>query len=372
MFKEALIIQSVNIQENIQLKSLNTMATSAVAKWFTVVQNENELLIALDFCREKKCDYLVLGEGSNSVFVSDLDVLVIANRIGGAGQLRDLFQSTAIRIVRESKDTVDLCVGAGVNWHQFVSESVKKGYFGIEKMALIPGMVGAAPIQNIGAYGSEVKDVLLSVRVYDTAKRCFVELSNGECNFSYRDSVFKQQLGRFIVTHVTLRLSKKFERIALSKTYPALQEVLSHCLKITPQEIFDAVCHVRQSKLPDPKEVPNSGSFFKNPIISQEQNAELLARYPNMVNYPVERGVKLAAGWLIEQAGLKGFISESGVGCFDKQALVVVNPKKVNGKLVLDFAKKIQAEINAKFGVSLEIEPRLYQSLNNKIVCYQG
>ncbi len=346
------------------------MATSAVATWFTVIQDDSELLAALDFCREEKCDYLVLGEGSNSVFISDLDVLVIANRIGGAGQIQNLFQSTAIRVVHESSDEIDLCIGAGVNWHQFVSESVKKGYFGVEKLALIPGMVGAAPIQNIGAYGSEVKDVLLSVRAFDTLKECFVELSNDECHFSYRDSIFKQQTDRFIVTHVTLRLNKRFEEIALQEMYPALQKPLSGCQKITPRDVFNAVCHVRQSKLPAPKDLPNSGSFFKNPIVSQQLTADLLKRFPDMVNYPAGKNVKLAAGWLIQHLGLKGISADSGVGCYNKQALVVVNPSCANGQAVLKFAQYIQKKVFDSFGVKLEIEPRLYSSKQQRLQCH--
>ncbi len=362
----------MQIQQNIQLQKLNTMATPAYAKWFAVVQQDQDILAALDFCEQQQCDYLVLGEGSNSLFISDLDVLVIANRIGGAGQIADLFadvNNQAINRINDTQDYSDFQIGAGVNWHQLVEQSLQYGYYGLEHMALIPGLVGAAPIQNIGAYGCEVKDLLVSVRAFDTKQKKFIELDHSECQFAYRDSLFKHNPERYIITYVTLRLQKHSQEFSLDSMYPALQDVLSKHQTINQFDIFQAVCEVRQSKLPSPKDIPNSGSFFKNPIVSTQQKVDLQKQFPELVSYSVPEGAKLAAGWLIEQAGLKGFFAENGVGCYEKQALVVVNPDKAEGQAVLDFSKYVQTTIYEKFGVMLEIEPRLYQSQGNTLSC---
>ncbi len=348
------------------------MATPAYAKWFAVVQKDQDILDALDFCQQQQCDYLVIGEGSNSLFISDIDSLVVANRIGGAGQIIDLFEnldSPAVKRIQDTPVYSDFQIGAGVNWHQLVKQSLQHGYFGLEHLALIPGLVGAAPIQNIGAYGSEVKDVLVSVRAFDTKQKTFVVLEHSECQFAYRDSLFKQQPERYIITHVTLRLQKQPQQFSLDSMYPALRDALGHLQVINQQDIFKAVCEVRQSKLPSPTDIPNSGSFFKNPVVPNQQKTDLEKQFPELVSYAVPEGAKLAAGWLIEHAGLKGFFAESGVGCYEKQALVVVNPSKAEGRSVLDFSRYVQSVVNEKFGVQLEIEPRLYQSKNDKLAC---
>lgn len=359
----------MQIQHNIQLQNLNTMATPSVAKWFVVIQQEKDIPQALAFCQQQACDFLVLGEGSNSVFTSDLDVLVIANRIGGAAPIPNLFRSNAIEIVNQTSVYCDLKVGAGVPWHNFVEQSLQQGLYGLERLALIPGLVGAAPIQNIGAYGSEVKDVILSVHAFDIENNKFVEMTTEDCQFAYRDSVFKRQANRYIISHVTLRLQKQSTVFNLNEIYPALQNALSACDEIRAQEIFNTVCEVRQSKLPNPKEIPNTGSFFKNPVVTDEAEQQLKAKYPNLVSYCVEGGKKLAAGWLIEQAGLKGFAAEQGVGCYEKQALVITNPNKASGKQVLAFAQHVQATVQSKFGVDLEIEPRLYSTNRSSLDC---
>ena len=365
----------MEIQHNIQLKSLNTMATPAMARWFTVAQTEDDILQALEFCKQNNCDYLVLGEGSNCVFIDDLDILVIANRIGGAGHIPNLFKSDAVEIVEETDKFIDLVIGAGVNWHQLVKESLDNNFFGLEQLALIPGLVGAAPIQNIGAYGAELKDVLLSVRAINTLSGEIDELSNQQCEFGYRDSFFKRQTGKYIISSVSLRLAKQSTHYQLDDAYPALRtslQSLSTNKVITAHDIFHAVCEVRRSKLPDPKRIPNTGSFFKNPIVSEEKNHQLLSSFPTIIHYPhtdCPKTVKLAAGWLIETIGLKGFSGRGGVGCYEKQALVIINPKKSKGSDVLYFAEYIQNAVADKFDLKLEIEPRLYRSKQGRLLC---
>ena len=360
---QTFIIITVNIQENIQLQNLNTMATPSIAKWFMVAQTEDDIVAAMEFCQQQSCDYLVLGEGSNSLFLNDLDIFVIANRIGGAGQISDVFSSKAISTLAENDSTIDLRIGAGVNWHQLVKQSLEHEYYGLEQLALIPGLVGAAPIQNIGAYGSELQDVLINVRAFDVEKKQFIELTKQDCQFAYRDSLFKQKPKRYIITAVDLRLTKKIPTYSFDSVYAGLKPELAECQKcqtITPHDVFDAVCKTRTAKLPDPKIIPNAGSFFKNPVVSKEKEQALKIEFPNLVSYSVENGIKLAAGWLIEQTGFKGKSQENGVGCYEKQALVLINPEKTIGQSVYDFSEKVKQSVNTKFGVELEVEPRIY------------
>jgi len=352
------------IQENIQLQNLNTMATSSIASWFTVVQNTQDVREALEFCQKQGCEFLVIGEGSNTLFTKDIDKLIIANRIGGAGQIEDLFSSDAIQVISETDETIDLEVGAGVNWHQLVEQSVEQGLSGLEQLALIPGLVGAAPIQNIGAYGSEVKHVLLSVQAMNVETCVLEELSNEECQFEYRDSLFKQNPNDYIITSLHIRLNKQPKEYSLDELYPALQNELQDNKNIDSSAVFEAVCKVRESKLPNPQEIPNTGSFFKNPVVSEDKHVALKQAFKNVISYPSSTlngsEYKLAAGWLIEQAGFRGEYAESGIGCYEKQALVVVNPQKKLGKEVLEHASLVQEKVSALFGVDLEIEPRVY------------
>jgi len=345
------------------------MATPAVAKWFVVLQEESEIPSVIEFCEQQSCDFLVLGEGSNSVFLSDIDLLVIANRIGGAGTMPDLFECDAMRLLEETDDYCDFAIGAGVNWHQLVEQSLNSGYFGLERLALIPGLVGAAPIQNIGAYGSELSEFLQTVRAYDVKKKSFVNLVKSDCQFSYRDSIFKQQAGRYIITEVTLRLQKKQPTYQVELLYPALAKRFSdsNVEEVSAQEVFASVCDVRRSKLPSPKRIPNSGSFFKNPVVSNQQFESIKKDYPEIVSFPVAEGVKLAAGWLIDQLGFKGHLNESGIGCYEKQALVITNQNKQPGKEVFNFTIFLQMQVQRHFGVTMEIEPRLYASSGSRL-----
>jgi len=237
---------------------------------------------------------------------------------------------------------------------------VENGYSGLEQLALIPGLAGAAPIQNIGAYGSEVKDVLLSVQAINVDTVALEELSKEDCLFEYRDSIFKQNPKDYIITSLHIRLGKQLKKYTVDTLYPALQNVLEGSKKVDSKALFEAVCEVRRSKLPCPKQTPNAGSFFKNPVVSIRKHTALIEEFENLVCYPNGGEYKLAAGWLIDRAGLRGEYSENGIGCYERQALVLVNPQKKAGSEVLEHAALVQEKVKDMFGVDLEIEPRVY------------
>jgi UDP-N-acetylmuramate dehydrogenase len=285
----------------------------------------------------------VLGEGSNTVLKSDFAGLVILNRMMG------------IEIDYESSEVVEITVGAGENWHQLVDYTVQKKWGGLENLALIPGLVGAAPIQNIGAYGVELKDSLLEVLCVDRASgECF-SLSNEECHFAYRDSIFKQLLcDKVVITAVRFRL---FKDTARTLSYPALEAEVG--VDTSLRNVFETVCAIRRQKLPDPNTIPNAGSFFKNPVVSASQHTQLKQRYPDLVSFEFGTGYKLAAAWLIDRAGWKKK-SLDDVHVHQHQALVICNPMHRSGQAVLALAFSIQQDIRQHFGVELEIEPRIY------------
>ncbi|MFV1884214.1 MAG: UDP-N-acetylmuramate dehydrogenase [Balneola sp.] len=331
----------VSIKEYFSLSPYNTMGIKAMTRFFIEVRSVEELKEALAFVEEKSSSMLVLGGGSNVLFVTDFDGLVILNRIKG------------IEVISEDESHITLKCGAGENWHQLVLDSVKKGYGGIENLSLIPGTVGAAPIQNIGAYGVELKDVFERLEAFDIEEQELKTFTKEECAFGYRDSIFKKELkGKVIITSVTLRLSKKPE---LNFSYSSLKEKLEEKGITNPsiKDISDAVIEVRQSKLPDPDEIGNTGSFFKNPVISVFQFDELKAKYPSLPSYPVSEGqVKVPAGWLIEQAGWKGKrIGDAGV--HDKQALVLVNHGNATGEEIWSLANQIIESVDQTFDIRL-------------------
>jgi len=302
---------SLEIKENASLQPFNSMAIPVNATALTTVSSLQELKQALDIARQKQLPILVLGEGSNTVFENDYDGLVILNRLKG------------IDLIQQDDRSVIVNVAAGENWHEFVAYSIDQGWYGLENLALIPGLVGAAPIQNIGAYGVEAKDVIVNVDYLEINTREQKKLSHEECCFAYRESIFKGEL------------------------YPALAAYFDGATPL-PQQVFDAVCVIRKSKLPLPNQIPNAGSFFKNPIV------------PDVVSYKFGAEYKLAAGWMIEKAGWKKKCLNN-VCVHEHQALVIINPEKQSGVVVLGFATKIQQDIVTKFGVSLEIEPRVYR-----------
>ncbi|WP_269914771.1 UDP-N-acetylmuramate dehydrogenase [Acinetobacter sp. HY1485] len=331
------------IQNNIQLQTLNTLKLPCIAQYYAEITNSTELLQALDFCHQHNLKPVILSGGSNVLLPSKLNTLVIKMAIQG------------IDVIDESSDEVVICVGAGQNWHEFVLYSTEKKWYGLQNLALIPGLVGASPVQNIGAYGVEVGEFIDAVEVYDRQKKQFSVLKAFQCHFAYRHSIFKEDPARYIITSVTFKLKKQPDlRLAYGDLTQAVGE------QKTPENLQTQVIAIRQSKLPNPKEYPNAGSFFKNPIITQSEYDLLNHNYPTMPKYPQADGrVKVAAGWLIDQVGWKGKRLEK-VGMFAKQALVLVNYEDANLKDVQKTYQTVQFDVQQKFSIHLEPEPVLF------------
>jgi UDP-N-acetylmuramate dehydrogenase len=329
----------------VSLSELNTFGISALAAALVALHEEDDLLNALGALPKP---FLVLGGGSNVVFTKDWPGTILLNRIGG------------IEVVRTFKHCVWVRAGGGVPWHDLVTWAVASGYGGLENLSLIPGTVGAAPIQNIGAYGVELKDVFVRLEAVDlqSGQRRFFR--HADCRFGYRDSIFKGVLkGKYAITRVTLRLHKSPHRLKLG--YGDLQRQLSGSGVQKPSiaDVAEAVIAIRRSKLPDPALLGNCGSFFKNPEISQEDWARLQASWPDAPHFPLAQGrIKVPAGWLIEQCGWKGH-REGSVGVYERQALVLVNLGGATGAAVAALAAAIQASVQEKFGISLEAEVNL-------------
>lgn len=330
------------------LQKFNTLAVPALAQYFVSVKTDDELREALAFARTEKLPLLLLGGGSNIVLRADFPGLVVQ------------IKSQGKEVVNENDEFVWLKVAAGENWHQLVEFSLANALYGLENLALIPGSVGAAPIQNIGAYGVEIKELVAELSVLNIRSGLSVTLTNESCQFGYRDSIFKQSLkDQCVITSVTLRLRKQPQ---LNLAYPALRSALAHIAEadITPQQVCAAVIAIRQTKLPDPALIPNVGSFFKNPVIDLQHFDTLKTENPAIVAYPAAvNQVKLAAGWLIDQAGWRGR-EVGGAAVHDRQALVLTNPRKSSGQSVLDLADLIKQSVLDQFGVILELEPRIY------------
>lgn len=332
----------MQLKEAYNLKSLNTFGIPAKAKFFAEINQVTDLA---DLDRTE--DLLILGGGSNVLFEKDFDGLVLKINILGK------------EIVKEDDDYVWLKYGAGEVWHEVVLHAVENGWGGIENMSLIPGTIGAAPIQNIGAYGVELKDVFHEVEgVYRDDLKPFI-FGIAECNFGYRDSIFKNELkSQVIITHVTMRLDK---RPRINSSYGAIKAILETREISTPtiKDISDAVIHIRQSKLPDPKELGNAGSFFKNPTIGNAHFRELKMSFPECPGYPQPGDqTKVPAGWLIEQCGWKGK-RVGDCGAHAKQALVIVNYGAATGKEILNLSQQIQDSVYVKFGIKIEREVTL-------------
>ncbi len=329
------------------LQNYNTLASPVCADFFVVVKDEADLHAALKFAKERDLPLLVLGGGSNIVLHDDFPGLVIHVQIFGK------------ELVREDDEFYYVKAAAGENWSDFVDYCLDENYFGLENLSLIPGSVGAAPIQNIGAYGVELKDVFSELTALDVKSGLTITFTHEACQFGYRDSVFKNALlDQFIITSVTFKLTKQPN---LKIYYPALQSALAdhQPLDVTPELVGQIVSDIRRSKLPDPKLTPNVGSFFKNPLISTGKLAELQLRYPQIVYYPVDDNfVKVAAGWLIDKVGWRGYQQDAAVHA--QQALVLTNPNRLKGAAVLVLAASIKASIMKEFGIDLEQEPRNY------------
>lgn len=331
------------------LKPFNTFNLDASAEQIVVAETAAELTAAWQTSLRQRKPVLLVGEGSNILFLENFQGTVIVNRLKG------------IR-VDESESAWHLHVGAGENWHKLVQYALKNGFSGLENLAMIPGCVGSAPIQNIGAYGVELKNVCEYVDVLDLASGETQRLSAEQCQFGYRDSIFKHQYqSGYAIVAVGLLLKKQWLPVMtygeLSKLDPATA---------SPQQIFDAVCQMRSSKLPDPKVTGNAGSFFKNPIVNAELAQSLREKYPDAPLYPQPDGrVKLAAGWLIDRCDLKGF-SLGGAAVHRQQALVLINQNQATGSDIVALAHEVRQRVGSKFNVWLEPEVRFIGARGEK------
>lgn len=334
----------MKIHANYPLKALNTFGIQAFADHFASFSSEADLKTLLSDERFI-APSLILGGGSN-ILLTQNPGSVLKNEIKGIVKMM------------EDKDHVYVKAGAGENWHQFVRYCLEHHWAGVENLSLIPGNVGASPMQNIGAYGVEVKDVFYSLDAYHIKDKVRVTFNAEDCHFGYRESIFKnKRKGEFIILDVTYKLSK---RPHFNTSYGAIEEELEvmGVQELTIKAISDAVIRIRSSKLPDPKKTGNAGSFFKNPIVSVAQKKQLERSFPALRYFPFGKAYKLAAGWLIEQCGWKGY-REGDAGVHPKQALVLVNYKNANGDQIKALSEKIQQSVYKKFGVTLEREVNL-------------
>lgn len=333
----------VTLSQQVQLKPYNTFAVEAKAANFLKLDSQQALAEHLPFI-QKNPQRMVLGGGSNLLFVSDYPGLVIYPQLFG------------VDIVEQDETSVTLSVGASQNWHEFVCHCLQQGWYGLENLALIPGSVGAAPVQNIGAYGVEIKEFIRRVEYFDLNQGSQHWLDAKDCQFAYRDSFFKRaQAGSYLITRVEIKLNKQPQ---LCLSYQPLAEYFKDKPEPSPTQVMQRVCEIRSEKLPDPKTLANAGSFFKNPLVSESDYRRLKSIHPDIVAYPADEQFKLAAGWLIEKAGFKG-LREGNVGVHKMQALVLVNYAESDGEKVWLLAQKIQQEIRRMFAVELEPEVRV-------------
>jgi UDP-N-acetylmuramate dehydrogenase len=329
---------------NLGLKHRNTFGFEAIAEQAFEITAAEQIPALMQEIDDKKWVWRVLGGGSNVILPSSLPGATLLMNIAGQ------------EVATTDEHATLLAVGGGVNWHELVAWTLENNLPGLENLALIPGTVGAAPIQNIGAYGVEISDYIESIEAFDVKEHVFVTLTKEACCFAYRDSYFKQNPHRFIVTEVVFRIPKKWQpRIH----YADLAKQFPDSSTPSPEDIFLAVCKIRTHKLPDPKVIGNAGSFFQNPIIPIEQYETLLKSHADLVSYADVPGKrKLAAGWLIDQCGFKGQ-RMGAVGVYENQALVLVNHGTGTAQDILGLAKCIQDKVHDKFGVSLQIEPNI-------------
>jgi UDP-N-acetylmuramate dehydrogenase len=335
------------IIENVSLKPFNTFGLEATAKRFCTVKNEEQLSTLFDQGHIQNQNLQVLGGGSNILLLNDVDALVLKMEIGGLTK------------VNETATEVFLAVGAGVVWHELVVYCIENNWAGLENLSLIPGTAGAAPMQNIGAYGVEVKEVFYCLRAFNRLSGTFEVFDNEQCRFAYRESFFKNEgKGKYIITEVTFRLSKQ---PSFKTTYGVINDTLQEMgvKNMSIKAVSEAVIKIRKSKLPDPAEIGNAGSFFKNPEIQRSLLNDLQQHYPQIPFYEISESiVKVPAGWLIEKAGWKGY-RRGQIGVHEKQALVLVNYGGGKGLDILTLAKEIQASVYEKFGIEIKPEVNL-------------
>jgi UDP-N-acetylmuramate dehydrogenase len=341
------------IQKNYNLQKHNTFGIEAQCAAFISVKNTTELNTVLT---ENDLPLYVLGGGSNVLFTkSHYDFLFIKNDIKGIKKVENT-EGVSNDSITQSLNHQIIEIGGGESWHDLVLWCLKNNLGGIENLSLIPGTVGAAPIQNIGAYGVELKDIFVKLEATNLQTLENQTFTHEDCRFGYRNSIFKQELkGKYLITKVYLKLTQKEHKIQTN--YGDIQRLLAEWRITEPtiQDVSKAVINIRQSKLPDPSVIGNAGSFFKNPEITQIQFDSLKKDYPNIVGYPTDNGVKVAAGWLIEQCGWKGK-RYGNVGVHERQALVLVNYGKGNGLEIKQLAQRIQASVLEKFGIELMTE----------------
>ncbi len=332
-----------SLSHNVQLKNYNTFGIDAVARYFLAIESPDDLIdffsVNQDFLNEER---LILGGGSNLLFTGDFNGLIIHPVISG------------INVLAETNETVEIEVGAGEVWDEFVATCVDKGWGGTENLSLIPGKVGAVPVQNIGAYGVEAKSIIVKVNGIDLVNLERKSLIADECKFGYRNSLFKNELkGRFIVTSVVFRLSKKPSFVL---TYSVLKAEMAKYKEVNLKSVRSAVIAIRESKLPDPAMIGNAGSFFKNPVVPEKLAGQITERYPKVPVFAEGEGrIKIPAGWLIEKAGWKGK-TYGNAGIWDNQALVLINRGEATGKEIFELSEKIRKDVSDKFGILLEPE----------------
>ena len=335
----------MNIFKNFDLTPFNTFGLTAKSRYFYPLTDKSDLTELSHLPEFTQNPVLFLGGGSNVIFTQDYPGLIIH------------LNNKGIRTVAETEENILIEAQAGENWHDFVQFTLSQDYSGLENLSLIPGTVGAAPVQNIGAYGVEAGGCIDSVECFDTQTKQMTRFENKECAFAYRDSIFKSQYpGRYIIVSVCFRLNKHFQPCL---QYDPLQQLAQQFSKntLTPLDIAQEVCRVRQGKLPDPKILGNAGSFFKNPVVDTKTAQKLLQQFPDAVYHTVnEQEIKFAAGWLIDQAGLKGH-QLGGAAVHDKQALVLVNKEKACAQDIQNLVQHIQHTVHKKYNITLEIEP---------------
>lgn len=338
------------ILDNVPLSGFSTMRLGGVAQHLTEISDRFEVEKALSWASERNLPIIMIGEGSNIVWRDEgFPGLVLVNKI-------ERFES-----FNEDNESIYVTGGGGNNWDDFVGRTVQLGLSGLENLSLIPGTVGATPVQNVGAYGREVSEVISTIEAYDTQSGKLVTLRGSDCGFSYRSSRFKTtDKGRYLITAVTYQLSRSLPKPPF---YQALADYLhtNHIDAFSPQTIRDAVIAIRSAKLPNPAIVANNGSFFQNPIISMQQYSQLAAAYPGMVNWELDNGmVKISAAWLLEQAGFKDYHDEAtGMATWPKQPLVLVNEAATSTSDLIAFKEKIVAKVKQQFDIDLQQEPEL-------------
>ncbi len=338
------------MQENVLLKNFTTLRLGGQARYFFVCMNEQDIVSAVAFAKSKSLPIFALGGGSNVIILDELHEMVCLK-----------LENKGIEILTEDSESVSVRVAAGEVWDDLVEFVVERGVSGIEALSAIPGTCGASPIQNIGAYGAEVSQVIENVRIYNFEKQNFQILLNADCHFGYRDSIFKHEFkGKCIIESVVFRLSKNPPQIP---QYPKVGETLASVQSEFPEksllaQIRATIERIRADKLPDPVVVANVGSFFKNIFVDEDTCNKLLKQYPDLLYFASDNTYKIPAGWLIEKTGFKGY-TENGVGVYDKNALVLVNTSTNSTENLLSLARLIQSNVKEKFDVELQIEPEI-------------